>query len=316
MSAAALVAAAALASTPFSATAFDCTGVPPQLEHIPGAERFMYRRAGRNLYMHVFRPARPGRAPAVVLYFGGGWRTGMVDAFAERARAFAASGYVAILPDYRVSCRDGVGPSGALFDGRAAYRWIVSQSGRLGVDPNRIVLGGGSAGGHLAIDAALHARSARPPVALLLYNPAVDLSAMPAQIRLPKAQALAISPIAWPLRALPPTLIMQGEADRTVTLASIRTFCRRASDAGRVCQVIAYEGQQHGFFHRTAVDPRLGASPYDDTLARSLDFLARLNLEARPSDRAGVPDTAAEPPRGPTTTTVRARDASAPASNE
>lgn len=279
----ALAAAAVLtaAPAPLDTPTFDCAKVPPQAEAVAGAESFVYRHAGRDLRLHVFRPKAPGPNPAIVLWFGGGWRAGMVTVFAERAKAFADAGYVAILPDYRVSCRDHTGPAAALADGRAAYAWILEHAAELGVDPRQVVLGGGSSGGHLAIDAALTAPPGRRAAALVLYNPAVDLSAMPEYVRLPKARALRISPIAWDLRALPPTIVMHGEADRTVALADVRAFCRRASDAGRTCQVVTYAGMDHGFFHGRDRDLRLNASPYEDTQSRSLEFLDRLDLQAR-----------------------------------
>lgn len=289
--AALLCAGPTLAQTTASSDAptFDCSKVAPQQQSLAGATSFVYRKAsGRELKLHVFSPGERGEPrPAILIFFGGGWRAGMVGVFAERAKALALAGYVVILPDYRVSCRDHTGPAESLDDGRQAYRWVRAHHAQLGIDLRRIVLSGGSAGGHLALGAAMLSPSAQKPAALVLFNPAVDLSTMPEYIALTRRQALAISPVRWRVKGLPPTIIFHGQDDRTVPIDTARGFCRMASDAGSICQVVAYAGQDHGFFHKKQVDAGLAASPYEDTLARSLTFLDAVGLGA---DRQSLAD--------------------------
>ena len=82
---------------------------PPPLDAMPGAMSFTYATtpAGRPLRIHVFQPAAgKGNGTAIVFFFGGGWRNGTTAAFADQAKDVTAKGYVAILPDYRVSCHD------------------------------------------------------------------------------------------------------------------------------------------------------------------------------------------------------------------
>jgi acetyl esterase len=114
------------------------------------------------------------------------------------------------------------------------------------------------------------------PAAILLYNPATDLMrfAKPEE----EAAARAISPSQLPLEHLPPTAIFHGTADRTVPFEEARAFCARAQSAGAACELNAYAGRDHSFFHDKTVDPALGFAPYDDTLAKSLAFLAAHNL--------------------------------------
>lgn len=264
-----------------------CSGVQPQPDTLPGARSYVYRQAsGRDLRIHVFKPvaplaaaAKPGPAPAALFFFGGGWRAGRIQSFEPQARAFAAAGYVALLADYRVKCRDGTTALGSLADARAAYAWLREHHVALGVDPRRIVLSGGSAGGHLALATAQKAAADEQPAALLLFNPAVDLvGPAPWYLKLP---ALTISPSMLSVQALPPTLILHGEADRVVPIASVREFCAKAVAAGRDCTVQAYAEQGHSFFHREAPETRLnGRSPYAVTLARGGEFLAALGLPA------------------------------------
>ncbi|WP_293976731.1 alpha/beta hydrolase [Sphingomonas sp.] len=263
---------------------FSCTSVKPQVVHIDGSQAYVFRHAsGRDLMLHVFSgAAATGPSPAVMLFFGGGWRAGTVDAFASRARALAARGYVVILPDYRVFCRDRTGPMEAMKDARAAYDWLIAHAAGIGVDQRRIVLGGGSAGGQLALMTTIRRNVGHRPAALVLYNPAIDPGAMPEFLSLSMNASRPISPARQPLDHMPPAIIMHGEADEYVPIATIRAFCVRYRAAGGRCDVEAYPEQRHGFFHKTIPDVLIGGSPYDLTLARTLSFLATIKgLEPR-----------------------------------
>ena len=122
-----------------------CAVVKPQREAVPGFEAVVYRRASnRDLKLHVLRPTGfPGLRPAVVFFFGGGWRNGDVAVFQRQARAFVAQGYVAVLADYRVQCRDGTSPLAAQMTPAPPTAgpapWGAAD---FGIDPGRIVLSG------------------------------------------------------------------------------------------------------------------------------------------------------------------------------
>ncbi|WP_404339277.1 alpha/beta hydrolase [Sphingomonas sp. MMS12-HWE2-04] len=259
-----------------------CTGIPAQPDTLPGATSFTYRTAsGRDLRIHVFQPAGPRAArPAILFFFGGGWRVGRITAFRPQAEAFAARGYVTLLADYRVTCRDGTSPLAATNDAAAAYAWLRDHAAALGINSRRIALSGGSAGGHLALVTAMKAPAAERPAALILFNPAVDLVTPARWYQKPFARG--ISPSLLPLAALPPTMIFHGEDDATVPIASVRTFCARATAAGRSCTVIGYRGKGHGFYHDYSLDPQIGTTPYADTLARSERFADPLLNPALP----------------------------------
>lgn len=254
-----------------------CAGVVDQPTQIPEARSFTYKSTGtRPLRIHVFEPTGAGKHPAIIFFFGGGFRIGKVDVFSEQAKAYAARGYVAALADYRVSCRDQTNPVASVEDGEAAYAWLRAHSAMLHVDTKRIVLSGGSSGGFVAAAAALLASKSAEPAAVVLFNPATDLRPALERFKLSRAQASAISPAALPLATLPPTVIFHGKADRTVPIAMVRDFCQEAKTAGRECVLFEYEGQDHSFYHSKAVDPHIGVSPYDDTLRKALEFLERL----------------------------------------
>jgi acetyl esterase/lipase len=94
-------------------------------------------------------PARAGRGwPVVVLVHGGGWRYGFRSEFAPMAVRLAQRGYAAVTLSYRLS-GEALYPA-AINDVRAAVRWVRAGAARYGLDPQRIALAGGSAGGQIA----------------------------------------------------------------------------------------------------------------------------------------------------------------------
>lgn len=239
---------------------------------LEGARSFTFAAAGsRDLRLHVFSPASTGSPrPAILLFFGGGWRTGRVDALAPQAKAFAARGYVAVLADYRVKCRDRTPPRAAVEDGRQAWAWLRTHARELGVDSDRVLLGGASSGGQIALVTAIAAPVAERPAGLVLFNLVVDMvaEAWPWD----RAAARAISPLVLSPESLPPTLILQGQDDRRTPIGPVRAFCDRASEAGRDCRIREYPGEGHSFYTRRRAKTGEAAAPYADTLAAALAF--------------------------------------------
>ena len=105
---------------------------------------------GVELKLHVFEPeglkASDHRA-AIVFFFGGGWTGGDAKQFYQQARAMSDRGMVAFSADYRVKGRNKTTPFECVKDGKSAIRWVREHAAELGVDPERIVAAGGSAGG-------------------------------------------------------------------------------------------------------------------------------------------------------------------------
>ncbi|HWA77954.1 MAG TPA: alpha/beta hydrolase [Polyangiaceae bacterium] len=99
------------------------------------------------LALDVYRPAGETPLPAILLVHGGGWERG--DRTMERpfAKRLAALGFIAVPVSYRL------GPPGrfpnALFDLKAAVRWLRANAARFTLDPKRVGAVGMSAGGQL-----------------------------------------------------------------------------------------------------------------------------------------------------------------------
>jgi acetyl esterase len=252
--------------------------VPPQPVEIDGAVSRVYKSVnGTDLRLHVFNPQDHGTAkaiPAIVFFFGGGWRAGTITQFTPQAKHLAQRGMIAIVADYRVSGRHKTTPFEAIADAKSAIRWVRAHATELGIDPNRIAAGGGSSGGHLALSAAVldqfdemneDRRVSSRPNAVVLFNPAVDTTAVPAF----GDRGRDGSPLHHIRPGLPPTLIVHGKADATVPYADVDRYCSEATKQGNRCQLIGYENATHGFFNPQNADGKW----YRETLLEVDRFL-------------------------------------------
>lgn len=279
---------------------------PPQL---PGARVEVYKTVGDvKLNLYIYEPGAsapvggskdedspspsPRKRPAIVFFFGGGWQSGTPAQFQHQCEHLAQRGMVAITADYRVASRHGVKAVDCVRDAKSAIRWVRREAQRLGVDPDRIAAGGGSAGGHLAAATATIQAFDEPmedlqissvPNALVLFNPAV-LLAPPSGMTERFARQLAglesrlgvppkdLSPGHHVRAGLPPTILFHGKNDTTVPYESVETFAESMRKAGNRCELVGYEGQGHGFFNYG----RQGNEYFERTTKAMDDFLVSL----------------------------------------
>ena len=96
----------------------------------------------------IYSPDKPGTYPAILDIHGGGWKDRQVEADKPMMERLAARGFVTALVSYRLS-GEAKYPA-ALHDGKAAVRYLRANAGKYKIDPARIGVMGGSAGGHLS----------------------------------------------------------------------------------------------------------------------------------------------------------------------
>jgi acetyl esterase/lipase len=269
---------------------------PPVIE---GAEVETYKRVGDvELKVWLFSPPQtddgPAQArPAIVFFFGGGWRSGSPEQFVPQCRALASRGMVAAVADYRVASRQNVKPTECVADAKSCVRWLRRNAVRLGIDPHRLAAGGGSAGGHLAAATATLPGFDEPgedlavscvPDALVLFNPAlvlapfgdVAMKGFDARLTAERfgCEPRAISPVHHVRKGMPPALVLHGRADTAVPYATVEAFCAAMKQAGSRCELVGYDGMPHGFFN---------VAKYAETLSEADRFLTSLGyLPARP----------------------------------
>jgi acetyl esterase/lipase len=265
--------------------------VARQSVNVDGATAYMYKTVGDvELRLYVFktgRPDDPARKATIVFFGGGGWTQESVAQFAPQAKHLAERGMVGIVADYRVFGRHHTSPFEAMADAKSALRWVRAHAAQLAVDANRIAAAGGSAGGHIALSAAVFesfdevdedkAVSSKPNL-LVLFNPAVDTTHADLT-QLFGGRGREGSPVHHLRAGLPPTLILHGKSDTTVPYAEVDRYCAEAKGLGNQCQLVGYEGATHGFFN----PQNAGGKWYRETLLEADRFLTKIGYLRQPA---------------------------------
>jgi acetyl esterase len=224
---------------------------------------------GRRVLCRLHRPTAAGTLPALVWFHGGGWVWSSIDTHDRLVRELAAaSGLAAISVDYALS-PEARFPQ-ALLECVGVLRRLAAEADGWGIDPARIVVGGDSAGGNLALAAALMLRDEGGPTlgGILAVYPVTELGADTASYR-DFAEGYGLTaeamrtyrdlylrdpgdrtnPLAAPARAdlasLPPTLIQLAELD--VLRCDGEILAERMRAAGVDVTLETYPGVLHGF---------------------------------------------------------------------
>ena len=238
-----------------------------------GAVRDVLTEGAQAIPLRVYRP--PGvsdsrRLPVLVYFHGGGWVIGDLDTHDVLCRQLTAEAGVSVIAvDYRLAPEHKF--PAAADDAWAATRWIAAHAAELGVDADRLAVGGDSAGGNLAAVVALLAREAGGPriaLQILLY-PVTDLVSESQSyadladgymltrdsMRWFRAQYLAkeqdaadwrVSPLRAPsLAGLPPALVVTAGYDPLRDEGE--AYARRLREAGVSVDAVSFGGMIHGF---------------------------------------------------------------------
>jgi acetyl esterase len=223
--------------------------------------------------LRLYRPAGVGdsrRLPALVFFHGGGWVIGDLETHDVVCRQITADAGISVIAvDYRVAPEHKF--PAAVDDAWAATRWIAAHASDLGIDAERLAVGGDSAGGNLAAVVALLARDAGGPrigLQMLIY-PVTDLASESQSytdladgymltrdsMRWFRAQYLTkeedaadwrVSPLRAPsLTGLPPALVITAGYDPLRDEGE--AYARRLRKAGVSVDAVCFGGMIHGF---------------------------------------------------------------------
>lgn len=256
-----------------------------------------------DLPVRIYRNEGCGdRAPVILYLHGGGWTIGDLDGYDEQCRAVASTcGAVVVALEYRLAPEFPF--PAAVDDAWATLCWVSERSEELGIDPQRIVVAGDSAGGNLSAVLSLMARDRSGPAIAhqFLIYPATDFDYDSGNWRsleengagyflelstmrwfaenLAGGRDLTSEPLVAPIRALrhedlpPATVIVAGfDPLRDEGLA----YAEVLRSAGVPVTVIHHEEQVHGYWIFAPLVPSSGK-------ARSVD------LEALESTIAALP---------------------------
>lgn len=248
----------------------------------PAGKPYVYKQSGgaprdMEIYFPPNHDPAKAKVPGILLFHGGAWTGGTLSQFRNACGYFASRGLVAATVNYRMLAKADAArlPKGetckrvCITDARSAIRWFKQHAGELGVDPKRVITGGGSAGGHIAVLATIQPGLDDPAdpkdvdtsvVAYVLFNPAFSSD----DARDPEVDALRH------LKAgLAPAIAFFGTED-TWKKGWDAVYAKLKSLGNTTTEVHLAEGQAHSFFNR---------EPWQTvTLIAADRFLARLGL--------------------------------------
>lgn len=237
---------------------------------------------GYESKLDVIAPRNPaGPLPTLLYIHGGGWVGGTKEGAMLRLLPYLEMGFAVVNVEYRLA-RVALAPA-AVEDGRCALRWVLSNADRYGFDPDRIVVSGHSAGGHLTLTTGMLPASAGLDRRCPARNPAGGLAdAHEPEMRVaamvnwygitdvadlvsgPNAKTYAVawmggltdwravaervSPLSHVRSGLPPILTIHGDADDIVPFDHAVRLHQALDEAGVPAKLHAIEGGGHGGF--------------------------------------------------------------------
>lgn len=214
---------------------------------------------GRDLMVDIYRPDGTGVSTraAVLLLHGGGWILGDRHMMESLGAQFAARGFLAIAVEYRL-VRESPWPA-QLDDVLAAVQWTADNAGKLGIDADRIVVAGASAGAQLAMLAAASLREKQQVAAVVSLFGANELTVDPEPVPgLFNASALlgpeagpdavkAASPLHQLSRDFPPVFLLHGGGDWLIDPVSSLRVYQRLLELGVPAELHIVAGALHEF---------------------------------------------------------------------
>jgi len=253
-------------------TIFDLFGGPP--DPVAAVED---RHTDAGVPVRVYRPEGEGPFPLVMAFHGGGFVIGTLDEHDPIARSLCrAAGVVVVSVDYRLAPEHPY-PAG-LDDCVAAARWLGTHGRELGIDPDRLLIGGDSAGGNLSAATILRLSAERAAIrfraALLIYgrfsgDETESMKAWGDRDLVLSARVMEwferhyagehpdrtdpyYAPLAGDLRAFPPSILVVGTLDPL--LDDSRLFAAALEKAGVPVELHVYNDGLHAFLQFSMLD--------------------------------------------------------------
>jgi len=226
---------------------------------------------GLAMTLDVLKPKANANGAAIIYMVSGGWvsRWSPPQQMVTRFQPLLEKGFTMVIVRHGSSPRYLV--PDAVSDVRRAVRFVRYNAKQWGVDPNRLGVHGGSAGGHLSLMIATASDEGDPAAeepfmresdrvaSVVAYYPPVDLRAWarglvpatPGQrfpaLNFEKEKAAGISPLLFVTPDDPPTLLIHGDADRTVPISHSKMMFAALQENHIKSEFITIPGADHGF---------------------------------------------------------------------
>lgn len=246
-----------------AAVAFAAKGDINRFADAPAGQRRVYKESGGQpraleLYFPPGHHPASAKVPGLLFFHGGGWNGGTPAQFRPACAYFAKRGLVTATAEYQMhtaASRRALPPGTSMkqvciTDAKSALRWFRQHAAELGVDPSRLLVGGGSAGGHLAVLATTNPGLNDPAdpkdidtsvAAYLLFNPAFTAEDKAD----PEIDVLRHLP-----RSFAPAIVFFGTEDSKWKPGWDAALARLRQLGNRTTETQLAEGMGHGFFNR------------------------------------------------------------------
>ena len=220
----------------------------------------------KETVLDVLQPsaAVKGKRAGVIVIHGGGWSGGAkADAWPIYCLPYLERGFVVANVEYRLA--QAAAAPAAVNDVLRASQWFFRNAKKYHVDTRRIIVTGGSAGGHLALMVGMTPRSAKlgPPAKVAAVVSVHGITDVPDWVSmlnkrgstiawLPEQAgrlelARKVSPMTYVRAGLPPILTLHGDSDELVPYEQVTRLTKALKDKGVDAQLITVAGGKHGF---------------------------------------------------------------------
>jgi acetyl esterase/lipase len=217
--------------------------------------------------------------PVVIFFYGGGWNEGSRHDYGFAGAAYAANGFIAVVPDYRLVPT--VRFPAFVEDGALAVKWARDNAKSFGGDPRRITLAGHSSGAYnaamLVLDRRYLERVGVDPkivrAAALLSGPYDFYPFTESRGRNAFGawkKPLETQPISFARADAPPLFLAHGSADRVVLARNSQALAKRLTELGAPVTLRIYPKASHTDLAASLSGPFRGRTP---ALADSVAFL-------------------------------------------
>jgi len=228
---------------------------------------------GQHVQLNIARPkVGDGPFPTVLCIHGGGFRAGDRKSYDALCIKLAEKGYVAVTASYRFAPKYPF--PAAVHDTKAAVRWLRANAKKYGIDPERIGVTGGSAGGHLAQFLAVTGdvkefegeggnpkESSKVKCVVNVYGPSdftksygksVDAAEvlplfLGGDLEKARPQHVKASPLYWVTPNAAPTLCIHGTDDKYVAHEQAVWLVDKLKAANVEAELLTLDGAGHGF---------------------------------------------------------------------
>ena len=226
------------------------------------------RAGNRDLIGDIYMPPIIDQArAAMVIVHGGGWRKGSSHGVRGFGEFLSRAGFVCLCPEYRLS-GEAHWPA-QIEDVKCAIRFLKHHHEQLGLDKDRVGITGDSAGGHLALMAAVCSEFEGKGGYKVQKSEVKAVGSMYGPVRVRKTRAdgsplgllkptatdveyATASPIEYDLADFPPCLLIHGADDPAVPLAGTLELYSKLEELGRTVELHSFAGEGHAFDRRSS----------------------------------------------------------------